>query len=308
MRTEHVMRTAVKSMRRKALFGRGRLFGGACLWLGMMGVALAAPESGEELEPGQMASETALATPASSETQTGMDIAVQAAELEAEAPKDAVVDNENNDEDTNNDEDNAAVLLIPAPRQGYFLSLSLGGVGVASRDEQGWDPGLAGFGMAIRMGQGITPWMSLGIGFHFDSAQKTAVRRTIGAGLSLEAQFHPLFAQRYMKDLSILVGVGFGVLSSTDLGAPEELQGASAQGGVGANLSLAVAYDFFVVKAPGRRGSGGLGISPYVAFRALPGPDAQLDGYFVGAGVSLAWWFGLPANQLELPLDAAFEG
>jgi hypothetical protein len=178
----------------------------------------------------------------------------------------------------------SSLLEPPRPRQGYYM-----GAGLLAGAAQNWDDGDGlgvGFGnvLSLRLGQLIT--RRFGLGFQLDSggSKSKHVQSTI-FDLGLEAHWE-LF-----PNVVTYGGIGLGVASIKD----DRDIDAGLRGAFGTAYSLGVSYDWF----PGKgRLSGGFSLSPKLMARFIPGDDIKA---FVGLlGLELAYWTGLPKNQLEL--------
>lgn len=186
----------------------------------------------------------------------------------------------------------AQELVPPGPHQGYYIAL--GGYGqaiFAHEKDGGWrDPWLGGTG-DLRLGQAIFEWLDLGIGLGAGAAYEEGYRVTVGH-VYLEAQLRP-------TDLFFLrlgIGMGFADVTRTESGIDEVV------GRFGADFTIAAGYDFF----PGHKGqSGGFAITPVVGFTA--GPGEILGAYGVFVGIEISFWTGLPKDQLDLPMDEAYQ-
>jgi len=182
-------------------------------------------------------------------------------------------------------------LTVPNARQGYFVALGVHGVAMSSRDH---DLGRLqtdfGPALTLRLGQMVTPW--LGCGLLVDGGLATSGRwnQKFG-GLLLDLQLVP------WRALSLHASAGLGgVMARDTLGHV-----AGAKGTGGAYYGVGLAYDFFPFYVTG---SGGLGITPVIQMRHLPG--SGFNALLAWVGVDLVWWRGLDKQELELPPDAAF--
>lgn len=184
-------------------------------------------------------------------------------------------------------------MVPPAPRQGYYISGGVSMTLVAIQNDDEWYPRWFGSGFELRFGQYVTSWMDLGLAFS-GGAAKGKARSGAGGGLSVEAQFHPV------EPWSIRTGAGLNVVTLEDSRDPD----GETMGIAGDFYTLGLGYDFYPFYNIGD-GSGSLAITPVVLLKVQPGNEsAMMMGWF---GVELTWWTGLPKNQLELPLDTAFQ-
>lgn len=185
----------------------------------------------------------------------------------------------------------AVVLEPPRHRQGYYI-----GVGQHLLMSQIWEDGDAlgvwsGSALTIRAGQLLTRRFGLGLQIDFGGSQKGT--ETAGVfGLSLTAQFE------VFRHLAVHGGFGLGVINIVDSAEPD----ADLRGAFGTGYFVGASYDWFPWK---RRLTGGLALSPMVQARLIPGVEA--DGLIFIGGLEVAWWTGLPRNQLDLPPSEAFK-
>jgi hypothetical protein len=185
----------------------------------------------------------------------------------------------------------AQTLTLPAPRQGYYLGISAQGVASSSVDEDLGRLRLAGGpGVSLRIGEMINRW--LGVGFQVDYGRSASHRweQQFG-GLLLDGQW------LVWKHLAIHLGAGVGFVQAED--KKGRVEGTLGVGG--AYYSAGLAYDFFPAY---QRGSGGLGITPMVQVKHLPGDS--FNSTFVWVGLEGVWWMGLDRQELELPVEEAF--
>jgi hypothetical protein len=184
-----------------------------------------------------------------------------------------------------------ALLLPPEARQGYYLGIALGGVLNQNLDEsKSYSPWLGG-GNTIRFGQALTPQWDLGIAVDTHFA-RNAVFSGLSGGLAIETVWHPF------EPLALGFSAGFSVLQIKEINDPDE----DVLGGVGDYYSLSASWNFFPFYGSG---SGGIAISPLVAFKVLP--RGSLTSFYIWSGIELTWWTGLPTNQLALGVEEAFK-
>lgn len=185
----------------------------------------------------------------------------------------------------------AQELEEPRPRQGYYVA---GGLLAAVQhiDDDGDKLGFwPGYTVTVRLGQLFTRRFGLGFQLDVGSGSREGERSSL-IGLGLGGQMV------LVGNLSLHGVVGLGVVSATRTRHDEE----EVRGAYGAAYTLGLSYDWF----PWARGrSGGWAVTPMLLARALPGdPLTSYAGMF---GLEVTWWSGLPKNQLDLPIEQAFE-
>jgi hypothetical protein len=185
----------------------------------------------------------------------------------------------------------AVVLELPRHRQGYYIA-----VGNHYLLTQTWEDGdslgaWSGTALSIRLGQMLTRRIGLGLQIDFGGTTKGPEHASV-FGLSLAGQFE------LAHNFAAHGGVGLGVVQLTDDRDPD----ADLRGAVGSGYFLGLSYDWFPFK---RRLTGGFAVSPMVQARMIPGSDVTSMVFLFG--VDLAWWTGLPNNQLDLPPAEAFK-
>jgi hypothetical protein len=188
---------------------------------------------------------------------------------------------------------NAQELSPPRPHQGYYIGLGAYGVAGAHHDRvDGWTGAMFGPGGSLRMGEALLPWLDLGIGFAASGIYDEQYVALVGH-VSLEVQVRPV------EPLFVRASVGFGFTDFTrrESGVDKPL------GRIGGSYGVAVGWDFYPAHDEGD--SGGLAISPVVWFEA--GPSDEFTTLAGGIGIEISWWTGLPREQLDLPVDEAFE-
>jgi hypothetical protein len=185
----------------------------------------------------------------------------------------------------------AQTLETPRGRQGYYLGLGLHGMA-----NHAWDDGdglgvWGGSAFTLRFGQLLTRRFGLGLQIFSGGTTKGQQQASV-FGLEIESQWELAW------DLALHGGVGLGVLSLDDKSDPDE----GLRGTVGAGYFLGLSYDFWPRR---KRLTGGLAVTPMVQVRGIPGDSgAALMALF---GVQVAWWTGLPREQLELPDSEAYK-
>jgi hypothetical protein len=181
-------------------------------------------------------------------------------------------------------------LEAPRRRQGYYFALGLGnGMG------QNWEDGdrldaAPSSKFTFRTGQLLTPRLGLGLIIESSASKKDQIQAGL-FGLGIEG--HVVL----VKNLALRGSVSMGILQIKDDADPDDLKGT-----YGALYGVGLSYEFFPTSF---QGSGGFAITPTFDVRGLPGETAANLAAFVG--VELAWWTGLPRNQLELPDSEAYK-
>ncbi len=183
-------------------------------------------------------------------------------------------------------------LQLPGPHQGYYFSLGAHGLINTNQNEESgtlgpW-PGITG---SLRLGQALAPWLDLGLDIGMGSSFDKEYYTLLGH-LGLSAQLRP------WEPLFFRLGIGFG---ATDFSRRQDgLDKVTGQ--AGGWYALAVGYEIFHRQ---RGCSGGLSLTPIVGIDVGPGdPTSSFNAW---AGIELTWWTGLPKNQLELPVEQAYE-
>lgn len=183
-------------------------------------------------------------------------------------------------------------LEKPRKRQGYYAAIGGQGALAYSREDGESLGPWAGFSTSVRLGQLITPRLGLGLAIDSGGASGDGDTATMfGLGIAGQLELLP--------SLALHASVGLGVVSLAD----EDADG-NARGVVGAAYTVGITYDWFPSFFAGAGRSGGLAIAPGLWARVVPGDD--LDAVITTFGIEVAYWTGLPKNQLELPLDQAF--
>lgn len=184
------------------------------------------------------------------------------------------------------------VLVPPAARQGYFVSLG-GQYSLHFNDHQDEDslgllPGSMG---VLHVGEMLTERFGFGLRVHAGQASDDTWD-SVFLGVLVDAQL-VLF-----DHLALYVGAGVGSLRATDTSDDEAPLRA-----VGGGYYLAgVSYDFFPFHEQGE--SGGLAVTPSAQVMYLPGDS--FHSTLVTFGLSFTWWSGLEKNMLELPHEEAY--
>lgn len=184
-------------------------------------------------------------------------------------------------------------LETPRRRQGYYLAAGYA-MGATKNADDGNDLGVGAGGLfAIRLGQMLTPRFGLGLMVNsFGSAANKTHSKSAGSTLGLEGQVE------LATNLALHGQVGLAFLQNTN---DDKLQ-KDRLGGYGAMYGLDLSYEWFP-----RTGndSGGFALTPTFSLRALPTDSANTFGAFLG--LQIAWWTGLPKNQLILPDADAYK-
>ena len=186
----------------------------------------------------------------------------------------------------------AQLLEPPRPRQGYYISLGVFGLGAETREKGVWLgpwPGVAG---AVRVGQLVTRRFALGMTLEVGRAWGDGQTATI-IGFGPEASF------AVAGNLALRGGVGLGVMQLHDPTDPFE---SGTRGVTGARFALGASYDIFLTR---KNRTGGVAITPSVQLRLVPGSDT--NGLYALVGVEVTYWLGLPRNQLDLPPEEAWK-
>lgn len=184
----------------------------------------------------------------------------------------------------------AQVLELPEARQGYFLS-----VGPHFTMSKVWMDGehygvWPGYEVGLHFGQMVTRRFGLGLQVH-NGLGKGDAQTVSTFGLELEAQW------ALRPRLAIHASAGIDTFSvRADSGKDKSLRGTAGSG-----YSLGLSYSWFFT----HRLSGGWALTPRFDVRLVPGSDTKV---LVGVvGFEIAWWSGLPRNQLELPASEAYK-
>jgi len=184
----------------------------------------------------------------------------------------------------------AQTLESPDGRQGYFLvvgpEFTLNKVWLDDEKYGIWP----GYDLGLHFGQMVTRHFGLGLLVHNGAAKGNG--QTAGTfGLGLEAQVE------VARRLAIHGAAGVETISvRADDGSDKSLRGTA-----GAGYTLGVSYSWFLT----HRLSGGWALTPRVDLRYVPGSTSS--GLTTVIGIQIAWWTGLPRNQLELPASEAYK-
>jgi hypothetical protein len=180
----------------------------------------------------------------------------------------------------------------PRARQGYYVALGLLGSVDYNRDHGDGLGVWGGGGLSLRFGQLITRRLGLGLSIDYGNARQGSERAELGA-FGIEAQWELL------RNVAVRGGVGLGVANLTDTADAD----AKPRGTVGAGYTLGLSYDWF---PGGRVRSGGFAVTPLAKVRLVPG--GAVTAVLGMVGFELAWWSGLPSNQLDLQAAEAYRG
>jgi len=184
----------------------------------------------------------------------------------------------------------AQVIEPPFPHQGYYI-----GFGYHDGPVKVWEDKYKygvwnGGEFSLRFGQLVTRRFGLGLQFHFGSAKGDGQTAST-FGMELEGQWE------LVRNLALHAGAGVDTLSIRTDG----VTGGSLRGTAGAGYILGLDYSWFFT----HRLTGGWAVTPRIEARFVPGDTAS--AFTATLGVELAWWSGLPRNQLELPPSEAFK-
>jgi len=183
----------------------------------------------------------------------------------------------------------AQTLESPDGRQGYFLivgpEFALTKVWMDGEKYGVWP----GYDLALHFGQMVTRHFGLGLLVHNGAAKGNG--QTAGAfGLGLEAQVE------VARRLAIHGAAGVETVQvRADNGSDKSLRGTA-----GAGYLLGVSYSWFLT----HKLSGGWALTPRLDVRYVPGSTSALVTL---VGIQVAWWTGLPRNQLDLPASEAYK-
>ncbi|HEY8925095.1 MAG TPA: hypothetical protein VIU64_11995 [Polyangia bacterium] len=184
----------------------------------------------------------------------------------------------------------AQTLEAPDARQGYFLvvgpQFTLTKVWMDDEKYGIWP----GYDFGLHFGQMVTRHFGLGLLVHNGAAKGNG--QTAGTfGLGLEAQVE------VARRLAIHGAAGVETIQvRADDGSDKSLRGTA-----GAGYTLGVSYSWFLT----HRLSGGWALTPRLDVRYVPGSTSS--GLTTVLGIQIAWWTGLPRNQLELPASEAYK-
>lgn len=183
-------------------------------------------------------------------------------------------------------------LEPPRPSQGHYVGLMLAGVtAMAWDDDRGYRAPSFGVVGNLRLGQSVTRWLDLGIVFSFGQTFGDPARSLKYGGLRVQAQLYPVSR--------VFVRTGFGFLSAKGQDPNDD---AFVRRSFGSVLELGIGAHLFLSD---RNESGGWVLSP--VFSAEVGPDPGLTTLTLALGLELSWWSGLRRDQLDLPIDRAYE-
>jgi hypothetical protein len=184
-------------------------------------------------------------------------------------------------------------LLKPAPRQGYYASVTIGAPVLFVQEDDLHKGAWAGTGLTLRAGEMLTERFGLGLALSFQGVEdKQDLAQNITLGM--EGQF------TILPHLALSGFIGLDVLSIEEKNPPAGLD-ADVRGTYAGALGLGISYDFFVWKADL---SGGLALSP--SLRAIYADSGMVTLGGVMVGLDITYWTGRPRNQLDLPPDKAF--
>lgn len=190
-------------------------------------------------------------------------------------------------------------LLLPKPRQGYYLAIGTRTAIININQEQAGNLGvLIGGGFNGRFGQMANEWIGFGLNFGFLGGSND-IWGGGGGYLSIDLTLVPLI----YKHLAVRGGVGLGGfgLSRRD---PELEREDDPEGVLSAIYNLGLSYDAFPFWNEGES-SGGLAFSTFVEGVMIPGDDLLIAGVMVG--VEITWWTGFAKERLDLSIEDAFK-
>ncbi len=183
-------------------------------------------------------------------------------------------------------------LVVPGPRQGYWIGVGYGGIANLNFQTEGPDTKtLVGSGGHLRIGQMITEWFGMGLQFGGGAAENDRFDTSFG-GVMLDAQLV------VVDHLAVHAGVGAGGLAATD----HVDEDAGLLGTGGGFYMAGLSYDWFPFWD---EGSGGLSLSPQAQVQYLPGN--LFEAYVFVVSLDIIWWTGLEKNKLELDIDEAYK-
>jgi hypothetical protein len=191
----------------------------------------------------------------------------------------------------------AQTLVVPAPRQGYYLG---GGVRQAAGSMISSTAGNLGFfqggAFTLRLGQMAGQEFGFGLVLSSGGGQNDDWTGGYGA-LQIEAQYV------FFENLAFRGGVGVGGLGVGRV-KPEDEREDDPSGTFGSLYTLGFSYDWFPwwERADG---SGGFAFTVYIEGYLLPGDDLAAFGAL--AGIEVNYWFGIDDHKLDLPPEEAFE-
>ncbi len=204
------------------------------------------------------------------------------------------------DAETEVEDANAAVLVKPQARQGYYFGFGLrnGLSHIQSRTAGGLGR-FNTFGFVLRAGQMANNWIGFGLTIQTLFGGNDTWGGG-GGGLTVEVHLEPPIDE----DLTIRLGsgvAGLGVSRREEFEARED----DPEGTFGALFNAGVSYDLFPFHEPEKYESGGFAFTGFVDFALIPGDGLWM---FTGTiGLEVTWFFGLDDHKLDLPPDVAFD-
>jgi hypothetical protein len=196
-------------------------------------------------------------------------------------------------------QDDRVELRLPRAKQGYYLGggFRTGALFVSSPDIE--DVGsFTGLGLNLRFGEMVTPWLGFGGVARFFGGSNDDFDTGLGS-LGIEAQALPWSG----IDLALRSSLGpfFQSVSRRDSSLVRE---DDPDQGFGAAVTAGVSFDWFPFYDRQGTSSGGFGFSTYLDGEFLIGEDFDSAGVFLG--IEVTYFFGLPKNKLQLPIEEAF--
>jgi len=196
-------------------------------------------------------------------------------------------------------DDPTTALREPGPKQGYFIGGGLrSGVLVVGNPELEGLGAFTGVGGALRFGEMALPWLGFGGVAHAFFGSNDGFDMNYGA-FSMEAQVAPF----EKLDLAARLAVGPFLQNVTRQNEALALEDDPDQG-FGAIISTGLSWDLFPFYDRDGYGSGGFAVSLYADGQFLLGSDFKSGGAFLG--LEIGYFFGLPKNKLQLPLEEAY--
>ncbi len=182
------------------------------------------------------------------------------------------------------------VLVKPSPRLGHYIALGghfIGGV-IDDEDRELRGPAM-GWGLSLRLGERMTNWLDLGIRFSY---------ARMGGDDPWTFGHLMITSQLYVHEqLFAHVGVGAGSSGGKD---PDD-RGLS-RGSYSAAYTAGLGYNLYLSDADR---NGGFITTPTVTLEYHP--DSEFANVAVMLGIEISYWGGVSRNQLDLPIEEAFE-
>lgn len=187
----------------------------------------------------------------------------------------------------------ADLLSTPDPMQGYYFGIGAVGTGsLVYSDETAWLSPFFGPGGSLHIGQGITDNLALGI--NAVTSFEINEDRTLLVG-----QFGIELKWRFYSGFFVRPAFGFGFSDPTRRKSGLE----KITPGVAGSYSVELGFDYFAKTF--KHKSGGLALTPLVFVNAKNGTG--MTAFQWGIGFEITVWTGLPKNQLNLPMNEAYQ-